>query len=119
MTMKCEKVNSAKRLGRPPLPVLDRFEKFINKTDTCWLWLGHKAGNGYGTFKMDYRKRLAHRLAYEFYVGAIPKGLVIDHLCRVRHCVNPDHLEAVTHAENLLRRPPFIMRGRLIAGRSI
>ena len=48
-------------------------------------------------------KKFAHRIGYEQLVGPIPKGLELDHLCRVRHCVNPDHLEPVTHKENTLR----------------
>lgn len=98
--------------GRPPLPVKVRFEKFIDKTETCWLWTGHIGHNEYGTFKHNYKKSLAHRVAYELYIDAIPKGLVIDHKCRVRNCVNPDHLEAVTNAENLARRPEFVNTAR-------
>lgn len=67
----------------------------------CWLWLGYVGiRNGYGSFGAG---KLAHRVAYEAFVGAIPPGLQIDHLCKVRRCVNPDHLEAVTQRENLLR----------------
>lgn len=65
----------------------------------CWLWLGETAGKGYGRF----RKRKAYRFSYEQAKGAIPDGLVIDHLCRNKLCVNPDHLEAVTSKENTLR----------------
>ncbi len=67
--------------------------------------------NGYGTINKGQgtngigRKYLAHRFAYELAVGPIPVGLDIDHLCRVRNCVNPDHLEAVTRRENLMRSP--------------
>lgn len=69
----------------------------------CWLWQGDKLPRGYGQFRFDNRHVLAHRFAYEMAKGAIPPGLVIDHLCRVTSCVNPDHLEAVTNAENLRR----------------
>lgn len=71
----------------------------------CWLWTARLNRNGYGMF-MDpdsKRSRVAHRYAYEVARGPIPEGLQLDHLCRVRHCVNPDHLEAVTQRENLLR----------------
>lgn len=71
--------------------------------DDCWLWTAHKVHDGYGKFWLDGRHVLAHRVSYEWLVGPIPDGLQIDHLCRVRHCVNPAHLEPVTQRENLLR----------------
>ena len=71
--------------------------------DACWRWLAAKSGNGYGAFYFRGRWGLAYRCAYELLVGPIPEGLQIDHLCRVRDCVNPTHLEPVTHRENLLR----------------
>lgn len=69
----------------------------------CWLWQGAITSAGYGTTAVEGRTRGAHRVAYEAFVGPIPPGLQIDHLCRVRHCVNPDHLEPVTSLENTLR----------------
>lgn len=71
--------------------------------DECWLWRAAVARNGYGTFGRDGQTRYAHRVAYELVRGPIPEGLVIDHLCRVRACVNPAHLEAVSLIENLRR----------------
>lgn len=68
----------------------------------CWLWLGPNA-TGYGQIKLDGKVRLAHRVSYELAKGPIPGGLEIDHLCRVRCCVNPNHLEAVTRRVNQLR----------------
>lgn len=69
----------------------------------CHIWQGAKCPHGYGRVNIENRTRQAHRVAYERGVGPIPEGLVIDHLCRVPSCVNPDHLEAVTHWENLRR----------------
>ena len=71
---------------------------------SCWLWRGRLNTDGYGTFKVDGGRFGAHRFAYELVVSKIPEGLQIDHLCRVRHCVNPAHLEPVTSRENSLRR---------------
>jgi hypothetical protein len=67
------------------------------------LWQGCVHRSGYGQFKLHGRQLAAHRMAYELRIGRIPEGLVIDHLCRVRHCVAPLHLEAVTNAENIRR----------------
>lgn len=69
----------------------------------CWLWTRHVQGDGYGTFTASGKSYLAHRWAYEHHRGPIPPGLEMDHLCRIRPCVNPWHLEAVTHTENLRR----------------
>lgn len=75
-------------------------------TSGCWLWLGELRRNGYGTLliKEDdkWRHKLAHRLSYEWHVGTIPPSFVIDHKCRTRCCVNPDHLRLVSCRENLL-----------------
>ena len=69
----------------------------------CWNYTGANV-RGYGHIRVkvdgDWRKQYTHRLAYEHFVGAIPDGLEIDHLCRNRSCCNPDHLEPVDHAEN-------------------
>lgn len=105
-----------------------RFWSKVEFTETCWLWTGGQQGGGYGHF-MAHRESqyLAHRYAYAFCVGEIPHGLTIDHLCRIRNCVNPDHLEAVTQKENAARgmAPSMIVsrsgvckKGHAIAGRN-
>ena len=82
---------------------IDAFWSKVDFTDTCWLWEAVTVGEGYGQTSVSGTKEYAHRWAYQFCVGTIPEGLVIDHLCRVTRCVNPDHLEAVTNRENVLR----------------
>ena len=75
----------------------------IDDPDGCWVWTGAHDSSGYGNAYVDGRMRGSHRVSYEHHVGPIPDGLVLDHLCRNRSCVNPDHLEPVTHRENILR----------------
>lgn len=74
-----------------------------NPETGCWTWTAYTLPGGYGFFFADGRNVLAHRFAYSQFVGAIPPGLVIDHLCRNRACVNPEHLEPVSMRENLMR----------------
>lgn len=69
----------------------------------CIIWTSHRSGSGYGRFTLNSKSMTAHRLAYEMAVGPIPDGLVLDHLCRTRACVNHLHLEAVTEKTNILR----------------
>lgn len=83
-------------------------ERFLERTmidpaTGCVLWTGARNPGGYGTFYMGGKTRLAHRLAYEMFVGPIPEGLQLDHLCRTRHCVSPACLEPVTSRENTMR----------------
>lgn len=92
------------------------WRRFWAKVDAhpggCWLWTAGRFSNGYGLFSLGGKPRrnaLAHRWLYERLVGPVPEGLDLDHLCRVRHCVNPAHLEPVTRSVNLQRgakRPP-------------
>ncbi len=97
--------------GRPPerpeKMIVTRTERFQTKFDVdksgCWLWSGAKIPEGYGQFWNGTKVVRAHRWSYEHYREKIPSHLELDHLCRISSCVNPDHLEAVTHQENILR----------------
>jgi hypothetical protein len=95
---------------------LARFVAKIQCDDAtgCWLWTGALASHGYGNFGVAMgTTRYAHRLAYEQWRDAIPRGLVIDHLCRVRRCVNPWHMDVVSNRENILRgNGPAVQRAR-------
>lgn len=75
----------------------------LHDDDQCWLWTATCSPSGYGRFCANYKETPAHRFSYERLVGPIPDGLVIDHLCRVRNCVNPRHMEPVTLGENSRR----------------
>lgn len=77
----------------------ERMEWRTERTESCWNWTGTRSSEGYG--RIRYRKELyAHRVAWELANGEIPTGKVIDHLCRNRACVNPDHLQLVSQKEN-------------------
>src|SRR5690348_3625220 len=80
----------------------ERFWKYVEKTDSCWIWTGSLNTSGYGILRIG-KTTSVHRFAYELLVGPIGEGLQLDHVCCVRHCVNPAHLEPVTAAENMRR----------------
>jgi len=87
-------------------------ERFLNKRIKiertgkweCWLWCGKLDDKGYAIYRgRSPERQKAHRYSYQLFIGPIPAGLVIDHLCRRRHCINPEHLEPVTSIENIIR----------------
>jgi len=83
---------------------IDRLMAKVSVDDNgCWLWVGATAPNGYGHFGVERRTVSTHRWSYEYHMGPMPDGLQIDHLCRVRSCCNPAHLEPVTPRENTMR----------------
>jgi hypothetical protein len=92
----------------------------------CWLWTGYVTPDGYSQLTIRPRRHRGHRLSYELLVGPIPEGREIDHLCRVRRCINPDHLEVVTRSENNRRSQrnwipdvngaPMCFRGHAVQG---
>lgn len=87
-------------MPKTTIPAETRFWGYVQKSDGCWLWTGGKSA-GYGRFKVaSWKMQTAHRYSYEIHNGPTPDGLVIDHTCRNRSCVNPAHLQAVTSREN-------------------
>lgn len=110
----CERVSRARgwcdmhwqrwrKRGTTDLPA--RRPYYLPGENGCWIWQRELDTKGYGMYRLRGGKRVkrAHRWVYEQYRGPIPAGLELDHLCRVPACVNPDHLEPVTHAENVRR----------------
>jgi len=87
----------------PDAWVEERFEANVDRSGECWRWTGRLNMHGYGEMSINGKVTRAHRWAYEHWIGPIPKGLEVDHLCRNRACVKPEHLEPVTHRENMRR----------------
>lgn len=108
------------RRGAIPTPASERFHsKYeIDPVTGCWNWTAARGDHGYGTIgetvaPMKRKTLLAHRLSYEMHKGPIPEGLVVDHICNNRGCVNPDHLQAITNLENINRSPSPEVQRRL------
>ena len=97
-------------------PAEDRFWHSVDpcRTDNCWLWLAAKVTHGYGSFFNGQFNIRAHT----FLIGRAPAGLEWDHICRVHNCVNPDHLEAVTHLENVRRGIAGTVNGARLRNRT-
>jgi hypothetical protein len=89
------------------MPASDRFWRRVEKTPGCWIWTGSRTRDGYGQFTSARICVGAHRYSYESLRGPIPPGMQLDHLCRTRECVRPDHMEPVTQAENTRRKQNF------------
>lgn len=93
-------------------PLSTRFWEKVEKTDSCWLWIGYIKPSGHGQIQRGRRGEgavNAHIAAYELLVGPLPEGKVLHHLCGVKRCVNPDHLVPVTRAEH-----PWLHRDNIV-----
>lgn len=91
--------------GKKNVPIRDKVKDnvVVDPDSGCWNWQAAKNRHGYGVTCVNAKRTLAHRASYEAFIGAIPSGLCLDHLCRNPRCCNPDHLEAVSQKENVRR----------------
>jgi hypothetical protein len=90
--------------GRPPGPVpMDPLTRYKVDERGCWIWTGAVHKTGYGQVKWNGESTVAHRVVYQLLVGPIEDGKVLDHLCSVKLCVNPEHLDPTTHSVNIQR----------------
>lgn len=89
--------------GQPLRDLNERFAEKWTAIGDCWIWTSKTNNHGYGMFYFNGRMELAHRISHLLHIGPIPAGLVIDHLCNTKACVNPDHLNATTFRANIRR----------------
>lgn len=97
---------------------IERFWSWVNKTDTCWLWTGSLNNKGYGNFSLNRKTTKVHRISFFLANGFLKSGLEINHLCQIKSCVNPDHLEEVTSKENIRysrKRRSHCLRGHKLS----
>lgn len=92
--------------------VEERFWAKVEKTDTCWNWTAARTSTGYGAFTADKRTHKAHRLAWEYSGKRLDPGMVLDHICHNKLCVNPSHLRQIMHKQNCENKGPDIRTGR-------
>ena len=95
------------------LTVIQRFNRFIDKSNKCWMWTGGKLPNGYGIYSIGRFPRLAHRMSYELAYGKVPGNLLVCHHCDVKLCVNPEHLFLGTYIDNM---QDAVSKGRMPTG---
>lgn len=83
------------------LSVQERFMKYVEKTESCWIWVGYTNDTGYGALNVEGSPKLSHRLSWTFFKGEIPEGAYVCHKCDTPNCVNPDHLFLGTQQDNM------------------
>lgn len=95
-----QKLSPLKFRAPASMPLQDRLDHYTDKSGECWIWTGNKHPSGYGMLTWEGRPRYAHRLWFEQLHGQVAAGMDIDHMCRNPSCVNPAHLQAVSHKQN-------------------
>lgn len=91
-----------KYIKQPIRSMKERLQKYdIEPEKGCWIWKGSKSKNGYGQIKVNKTTKEVHRVSYQEYKGKIPTGMIVRHICDVKHCLNPDHLILGTHKQNM------------------